>query len=245
MEYIENLEKFGLSRKESQVYLACLELGDCSASDIALKSDLPRTLVYDILERLINMGLISYSIKGNKKHFMASDPKELVRIAREKERAVSSILSGLQTLQKIKGSKRPRVEIYEGADGMKATMNEMLKEGKDIYGYGSSRSSYTIIPAFMDDWHKERIKKKITMNLIYNNTPQTKERIKSSPKSLGFINFKLMPIEIESPTATVICGNKVFLQSWTKEPFAVVIESQEMADNQKKYFDALWKLAKK
>lgn len=83
------------------------------------------------------------------------------------------------------------------------------------------------------------------MNLIYNNTPETRKRIKESPKSLKLINYKLMPIEVELPTATVICGNKVFLQSWTKEPFAVVIESKEMADNQKKYFEALWKIAKK
>lgn len=245
MDYIENLEKSGLSEKEAKVYLACLELGDCSASDISIKSNLPRTLVYDLLEKLINLGLVSYSIKNNKKYFLASDPKELVRIIKEKERAVSTILSGLQELQKVKGSKRPKVEIYEGVEGMKATMNEMLKEGKEIYGYGSSRSSYAIIPAFMEDWHKQRVKKKIKMSLIYNNTAQTRERIKANPKSLALINFKLMPIEIESPTATVICGNKVFLQSWTKEPFAVVIESQEMADNQLRYFRELWKLAKK
>ena len=54
-----------------------------------------------------------------------------------------------------------------------------------------------------------------------------------------------MPIELESPTATVIYSNKVALQSWTKEPFAVVIEDQKMAENQKKYFEELWKIAKR
>ena len=246
MEYTEQLKKFGLSEKEAKVYLACLELGDSLASNIALKSNLPRTLVYDILERLIDLGIISYSIKDNKKYFLASNPKELIRIAKEKEEAVSSILSNLEELQKIKGTNRPKVEIYEGVEGMKTAMNNILRSGiKIFYGYGSSRSSYAVIPAFMDVWHKERIKKKIIMRVIYNNTPQTKERLKIASETLKYVEYKLMPIELESPTATVIYANKVVFQSWTKEPFAVEIESQEMADNQKKYFSALWKIAKK
>ena len=54
MENIKALEKFGLSEKEAKVYLACLELGEDTASDISLKSNLPRTLIYDILEKLID-----------------------------------------------------------------------------------------------------------------------------------------------------------------------------------------------
>lgn len=54
-----------------------------------------------------------------------------------------------------------------------------------------------------------------------------------------------MPIELESPTATVIYANKVVFQSWTKEPFAVMIENKELTENQKRYFEQLWKLAKR
>ena len=245
MEYIKQLRKFGLSEKEAKVYLSALELGNCLASDISLKSKLPRTLVYDLLERLINLGLVSYSIKGNKKHFLASNPKELIRIIKGKEKAISEILPSLEQLQKIKGTNRPKVQIYEGIEGMKTVMNNILSSGvKIFYGYGSSRSSYGIIPAFMNEWHKERVKKKIIMKVIYNNTLETRSRIKTASKTLKQAEFKLMPIELESPTATVIYGNKVVLQSWTKDPFAVEVESEMMSNNQKKYFEELWKIAK-
>ena len=46
-----SLEMFLVSEKEAKVYLACLELGNSLASEISLKSKLPRTLIYDILER--------------------------------------------------------------------------------------------------------------------------------------------------------------------------------------------------
>src|SRR3989338_11363254 len=126
---IEKLLKFGLAEKEAKVYLACLELGDSVASDIALKSNLPRTLVYDILERLIDLGLISYAIKANRKVFRAADPDEFLRIAHEKEEAINEALPELKRLQKIKGVKRPKVEVYEGKEGMKTVMNDILGSG--------------------------------------------------------------------------------------------------------------------
>ncbi len=244
-ETVEYLQKSGLSEKEAKVYLACLELGDSLASEIALKSDLPRTLVYDILERLIDLGLVSYAIKNNRKHFRAADPRELVRIIREKEEAVVHILPNLEMLQKLKGVKRPKVEIYEGKEGMKTVMDDILRSDvKEFLAYGSSRSSFEVIPAFMEDWHKERIKRKVVMRILYNNTPQAREKVKKRSESLRYTKYKFMPIALESPTATLIYANKVVLQSWTKEPFAVMIESEEMAENQRRYFDELWKMIK-
>ena len=246
METKECLEKFGLSEKESKTYLACLELGDSTASSISIKSNLPRTLVYDILERLINMGLVSYNIKDTKKYFTASDPEEFNRILKEKSEAIDAILPTLKTLQKLEGTNRPKVEIYEGKEGMKTAMNDILRSGaKEFLSYGSSRSSFEIIPAFMEEWHKERIKKKIKFRALYNNTTQAKAKIRTRTESLRYSEHKLMPIALESPTATIIYDDKVIFQSWTNEPFAVLIKSRDMAENQKKYFEELWKIAKK
>ena len=245
-ELTENLKKFGLSEKEAKVYLASLELGDSTATDIAIKSSLPRTLVYDILERLIEQGLISYSIKNNKKYFLAVHPKELLNILREKETTISSVMPELEEIYKKEGTKRPKVEIYEGKEGMKTVMNDILRsELKEFLAYGSSRSSYKVIPSFMNDWHKKRIKQKVVMKIIYNNTKQAKSMVKNFKSTLDYTKYKFMPIELESPTATIIYGDKVILQSWTKEPFAVMIKSKEMAENQRRYFEELWKIAKK
>jgi len=245
MEFIQSLKKFGLSEKEGNVYLSCLELGETTATDVSIKSNLPRTLVYDILERLINLGLVSYNIQANKKHFIAAEPKELLRILKEKEESIKEILPNLEELQKLKGVKRPKVEIYEGKEGMKTVMNDIIKQNvKEFLAYGSSRSSFEIIPVFMEHWHKDRIKRRIVMKILYNNTKSAREKVKKKPESLKYTKYKFMPIELESPTATLIYDNKVVLQSWTKEPFAVMIENEEMANNQIRYFDELWKIAK-
>ncbi|MBI2148863.1 hypothetical protein HYU23_04230 [Candidatus Woesearchaeota archaeon] len=243
---IENLQKFGLSEKEAKVYLACLELDDSLASEISLKSNLPRTLVYDILERLIIFGIVSYAVKNNRKYFRTASPKELTRILKEKEEAISVILPSLEKLQKNKGTKRPKVEVYEGIEGMKTVMNDILRSNtREFLAYGSSRSSFEIIPAFMIDWHKRRIKEKIFFRVLYNNTKESREKVKIYSQTLNYAEYRLMPVELESPTAVLIYSNKVVFTSWTKEPFAVMIENEEMNINQRKYFEELWKIAKK
>ncbi len=246
MDILSSLRKFGLSEKEATVYVACLELGDSLASEISLKSNLPRTLIYDILERLIDLGLVSYAIKNNRKYFRAADPNELIRISKEKEETIKKILPKLEDLQKLKGVKRPKVEIYEGKEGMKTVMNDILRSNvKEFLSYGSSRSSYEIIPAFIEHWHKQRVNKKVIMKIIYNDTKEARGKAKKFEKSLKLTKYKFMPIKLESPTATLVYGDKVVLQSWTKEPFAVMIEDKQMAENQKQYFKQLWKIAKK
>lgn len=239
-----SLTQFGLSEKEAKVYLACLELDDSVASEIALKSNLPRTLVYDILERLIDLGLISYSIRDNKKFFRASDPEELLRILHEKEEAVTKALPELKKLQKMKGIKRPKVDVYEGKEGMKTVMDDILRSDvKEFLAYGSSKSSIPIIPAFMEEWHRRRSKQKVFMRVIYNNSKEARERVKAYQHTFSHSEYRFMPFKANSPTATLIYAHKVVLQSWTKEPFAVMIEDEEMAENQRRYFRELWKIA--
>ena len=242
---LANLKSFGLSEKEAKVYLAAVEINDSVASEIALKSGLPRTLVYDILKRLIELGIVSYSIKNNKKYFSGANPKELLRILKEKEQKISEILPDLEKIYLEKGVKKPKVQIFEGKEGMKTVMNDIFREGaKEFFSYGSSKSSFAIIPAFMEEWHKERIKRKIYFKAIYNNSPEARERTKTYKNTLKHAEYKFMPIKINSPTANLIYGNKVVLHSWTKDPFAVMIENEEMANNQRKYFEELWKMGK-
>ena len=73
----------------------------------------------------------------------------------------------------------------------------------------------------MEEWHKERIKKKVVMKILYNNTKEAREKVKKKQESMKLTNYKFMSIDLQSPTSTLIYSNKVVLQNWTKEPFAV------------------------
>lgn len=105
--------------------------------------------------------------------------------------------------------------------------------------------SIAVFSAFIEEWHERRAKQGVFMKAIYNNTKEARERVKVYSHTFKKASYLFMPITVHSPTAVIIYCDKVVLQSWTNDPFAVVIESKEMAANQKQYFDELWKLAKK
>ena len=65
------LEELGLTKNESKVYLALLELGSTAAGPLIKKIGMHRAAVYDIIDLLTGKGLVSYVIKANRKYFEA------------------------------------------------------------------------------------------------------------------------------------------------------------------------------
>src|SRR3989338_809466 len=176
----EALRKFGLSDREIKMYLALLELGEALASKIAEKTNTPRTLSYDILENLLKKGLVSYVIKSNKKYFSAFDPNNLIGVLKnqteEKERLVKEALPELLALKSKKLEEKAKVEVYEGKEGVKTVFNDVLRVGKEFLCFGSTGISPELIPYELSRFHKERIKRKISWRVIYNDDKPGRKR---------------------------------------------------------------------
>ncbi|MFH1456788.1 MAG: helix-turn-helix domain-containing protein, partial [Patescibacteria group bacterium] len=76
---VKNLLKYlNFSEKESNVYLALLEVGQSKASDIAKKTNINRTTVYDLCESLMKKGLLSKYKKSSGTYFNALEPQKLL-----------------------------------------------------------------------------------------------------------------------------------------------------------------------
>src|SRR5437667_11931932 len=84
MELKNILEEFGLSEKETKAYLALLELGPSPARAVARKTGVNRGTAYDILKKLVELGLASFYRKG-KQHFAAEPPERLVEAVEDKQ----------------------------------------------------------------------------------------------------------------------------------------------------------------
>jgi len=237
------LEKFGLSGKEASVYLSCLELGEATANDIAIKSHLPRTLVYDIFKRLIEKGLASTIIKEKTKRFGVVKPEDLLRMIREKEEALSSVLEEMKKIQQAP-SEIPKAEVFVGAEGVKSVLDAVLKaKPKELCVYGSSATSFEIMPTYIPQWHIRRTRLNIKMRVIYNDVRRARARMKNYPGTTELLEVRFMPIKYEFPTSFVIYNNKLIMIYWSREPLTILIESKGIAANHKQYFEQLWKIA--
>jgi len=242
----EALRKIGLSDRETKVYIALLELGEALASKISEKTSIPRTLVYDILENLLDKGIVSYVIKSNKKYFSALNPDSLIEVLRnqeeEKEKLIKQALPELLILKNKKIKEKAKVEVYEGKDGIKTVFNDALRVGKEFLCFGSTGISPSIIPYELSRFHKERIERKINWRVIYNDDKLGRERGEEVRK-WKYSQVKYM--EKTSPTTTYCYGNKVAIVLWIKERLlAIMVEDDIIAKSFKEFFEVLWKTAK-
>ena len=83
----KQLKIIGLSDNEIVMYVALLELGKGTVSQISRKAFLNRTTGYDVLDRLVSKNLISISGKEPKQEYVAESPDNVGKlIAKELER---------------------------------------------------------------------------------------------------------------------------------------------------------------
>jgi len=236
----ETLEKSGLTKNEAKVYLALVKIGDSLASTIAKITTLHRRPVYDSLDKLIEKGLVSYNIKSGKKYFQAQNPEKILSILKDKENEIEQILPEL--ISKFNATK-PEVfsEIYEGKEGLKTVMELILKENKDWLSIGSTGKGPSVIPYFLEHWHKRRIKQKIQFKTLIADTLEGRERTKKFSK-IGMAKVKFLPKEIKHPQTIWIFGNKVAIILVSIEHLTIfLIDNKEIAASFRDYFNWMWK----
>ena len=82
----EIFKQIGFTDGETKVYLALLKLGSTTAGPLTHKSRVSRSKVYEILERLMEKGLVSFIIKEKTKYFQAAEPSKIQDYLEKKEK---------------------------------------------------------------------------------------------------------------------------------------------------------------
>lgn len=236
----EELVDIGLNKNEAKVYLAIIELGSTTIGNVAKKSKVHRTNVYDTVDGLINKGLVSYIIKEKTKYFQVSDFHNLLNMIREKEDKAKQILPQLALLHNL-AEKKSEANVLEGLDAAKRTMDHFLSYQEPILVTGVPSNVAQLIGPFLTRFHKARIEQKILMRHIYNTDAHARVR---ALRDMPYTEIRVLPGKFDSPVATNIVGEEVTLIYWSKDPLIIQIKSLKIADVYKKYYELLWKQAR-
>ncbi len=240
----ETLKEIGLANEEINVYLAMLKIGSSLASKISEETEINRSHVYQLLERLIAKGFVSYVIRENRKYFSAVNPEKIIEIIKEREQRVKDILPSLLELTNLQKEK-PVVEILEGKEGIKTILNDIVKTKREWLAFGSSGKGQEILSFYAEHWEKEREKLKISLRGILDSSESGIKRGKELSKR-KYTEIRYMLEEYSNPSSTWIYGDRIAFIIWSKEhSFAIRIISKEVTDNFKRHFEVLWKNAKK
>lgn len=234
---IQPLKDMGLTEVETNVYLALLEKGPSPTGIIIKKTGFHKATIYQTLERLQEKGIVSYIIEGKIKIFQAVNPNILLEQLKEKEENFKTILPEL--LQKSLATKeRIRAEIYHGKKGIISVYRNILNY-KEYLNLGAGIPIVEILGAFFYQFQKIKRKKRIKAKVLVS------EKIKGTSIAREITGeYRYLPKEFEGPTNTIIYGNKIAIIAWP-DLIAFVLESKETNKVYRKYFEVLWKIAKK
>ncbi len=241
------LEEIGLTKGEISVYFALLEVGSSTVGPIIDKAKVSSSKVYDILERLIDKGLVSYINRENRKFFKAASPQRIKDYLQEKqkkiqeqEQEVEKILPELLLKQEL-SKKTQEVNIYEGFKGVKTahekTLQE-LKKGEEFYFMGASVLSSEKLKNYWQDYHSRREKKQIATKILFNADVDKKEL--DNRNSFNYCHARYMPFQISTPSWIEVFRDTTVLGVPSENPISVEIKNEQVADSFRAYFEALW-----
>jgi sugar-specific transcriptional regulator TrmB len=240
---INELEKIGLNEKETKIYLALLELGGASIQQLAAKSGVKRTTVYDILASLKEKGLINEITKNKKSVFSAEDPRKLENILEEKRDTLKRILPEILAIANLL-DKKPKIKFYEGIEGIKNVYRDTLNyPDQELLAWVSEEAIAGFDLKFLDEYYlPKRLEKKIWVRAIASNKEHMRQYQGLDEKALRrtkLVSSEQFPMEVE---INLYGKNKIGLMSFG-EKIGLIIESQKIYATLKSIFEMNWQIA--
>lgn len=245
------LGKAGLTEGETKVYLALLKLGSTTSGPLTDESGVSRSKIYNILERLIQKGLVSYIIKEKTKYFQAAEPSKIRDYLDKKEKEfkeqrkdIDKIIPQLEMQQNM-AKKLKEAQIFEGFRGIQTVHEHIylkLRKGEEYFYLG--------IPPFQEEkyhlyWqrdHNRRIRAGIKCRLLFNQG--TDSKILKNRNSFKGCDARYMPIPIQTPSWIMGYKDVTVIGLQSEKGMAIEIINKEVADSFRAYFDSFWKLSK-
>lgn len=242
----EEIIKLGLSPKETQFYLAALELGQFSLVEIAKKTSLKRPTCYLLADELAKRGLLSVLPKAKKTLYAVEPPENLVSQIEKQLHLAQGLLPQLKAIT-AKEKSTPQIKFFFGEIGVESIYNDMLKESPEkICGILSPEDLFTVTGRkFLENWIDRRKEKGIKVLSLQTKSQKSKEKFFYGDSTEELREVKYLPTEVSFSSSINIYHNKVAFISSKKDNFSFIIQSKEFNSMMQELFTVLWGISSK
>ncbi len=249
---LENLKEIGFTKGQIEVYSAVLELGISTINKIHEKTGIERRNIYDILNKLIEKGFISYTTEKGKRTYQCTHPSKLLEEIKEKESVLKELEQEIPKIKDLFNLSKPeiRAEVFRGNEAIKSMLNEVL-EHKESFWIGGNCFDNEAAPIGLrlwwhNNWMGRRVEKKHIMHDLVDYGTYIKGVKGLEPGNIRehkkqYYKFCTLPKDMSSPLVIIIFGNKVAQVLWGKQSFAFVLESEKIKESFMRYFRHFWK----
>ena len=243
MEIKEILEELGLGKTKADVYLAALEVGSGTAEVIGKQAGIPRTTAHEVLQQLLSKGLVSLTQKGRRNIYTAESPKRLQIMLQEQERKLVSVLPELLSIHNTSTS-RPRVRFYEGSEGIRTVFEDTLEsKTKTLSAILSIKDIDKVAGArWFANYTARRIKSGRSLHVIRSNETEVQDKYPSSHAENREVHYAEPGMVFN--LSVYLYDNKVAFFGTAKEPYAMLVESDDLHQTLFNLFKVLWQVTR-
>ncbi len=242
LSFKQRLKQIGLSDNEATVYLAVLEKGRITPTEVATETSLNHVTSYRVLKYLVEKGLISENREGKKKlYFSVEDPDRIQKYLRtkkqeidEQEKYLEDLMPNLKTI--FQGHKRSKIDFFEGKEGVVWSQKELACHED------SENVIYEIVPIdyalknFPKAKNDPRDKfKKFTSITIYTSENGDFFRV------LGSKTKYVPPADLNILTELVVLGNLTVINTLEGKYGGIMIRDKNVAQLFKAVIRLLYK----
>ncbi|MEM4256884.1 MAG: helix-turn-helix domain-containing protein [Candidatus Diapherotrites archaeon] len=243
----EFLEKLGLTEYEAKTLNALFSLKEAEAPEISRNAQVPKTRVYDVLDRLTQKKLI-IEIHGRPKKYMAIEPSEVFdKLISYKKNEIRELeTKALELKEKVMlkstSTKNEKVmKVKQKSDFLKILQQEVESANHSIHGLTQLETTHLPL--------QESIKKVKEKNVEVKLITQITENTKSVAKKLSESGAIIRDFE-HGIHAYVIDNSKVILalsdfkETKPEYHFTIWPENKALANALIKYFNEAWENGK-
>ncbi len=246
--YEKQLQRVGLTEGESKVYEALLTLGSSTVGPVVKRAGVAYSNIYEILNRLLEKGLVSFIVKEKTRYYQAEEPNRIRDYIQKQEehlkesrQTFENILPELESVRSFVGNKE-EAEIFVGQKGLLSSFEKLLKNSRkrDVGFF-----FYVHDPKYYEQAEKFYIKSWDILKKYGNRWKGiSNERLKETKLAASYPKFiEQKYVSFPVPGNIDIMNDKVLITVWRDKPIGILIHSQEMAESFKQYFDSVWKQA--
>ncbi len=237
----ELLSQIGLSEKEARTYLAVLELGSSTVKPISDRAGVKRTSIYNFIDRLIALGLISKVKIRGRNQYRAESPARILKLQRERLSEFEKALPEFMGMFNLLGQK-PRMSYFEGHEQVRNIVREepLCKKEACYIWPGVDVIEMVGGKAFMSEIDRQRIAAGVQVKTIRFRAKDVPYlRSAHGPKFLRELRFAPDNTNITMGMGIYDTGKVGFFSS-RHESFGILIESKELEQLIRSLWQLLW-----
>lgn len=239
MESKQALINLGLTEKQAQVYIALLQLGKASVTDIANQTQIKRPTVYLMLEELRKLDLALKVPYAKKALFLAKEPDNFFNTKLEKAQQAHQSLNSLKAIHKRDA--KVSVMSFEGETGIQKALLHKIEDLKGTEVVGFFAKAEQLSPNLVKASHGWRKKMK-DLNIKLRGIAPEHASLKEFRDSDELVSqvFKTVSLESYSSDVSIDVTDLFARITLFDVRQAVIIENKAVVKTLKEIFEMVW-----